>query len=76
MFAKCGHKALSPIIFASAVHIAVLMKMLDGASHIINFAHQVVMPGTDEELGAALELLLGLAGVRQNQSLYASALLV
>jgi hypothetical protein len=59
-----------------AFQISVLVEMLYGASHIVNLAHHVVMAGADEQFGSAFELLLGLSGFGQDQTIDTAAVLV
>ena len=54
----------------------VLVQMLDGAANIVKLAHKVVVACPDEQLGPALELLLGPARGGQDQPVDATAILV
>jgi hypothetical protein len=59
-----------------AFQISVLVEMLYCASDIIELAHHVVMMRTDEKLGSALELPLGLPSGGQDEAIDAAAVLV
>ncbi len=56
--------------------IPVLVKMLGRTSHVVNLAHHVMVTGANKQFGLALELLLSLSGIRQDEAVYATAVLV
>lgn len=56
--------------------IPVLVQVFDGASDVVEFAHQVVMSRTNEYLGPALELLSGLARGGQDETVDATTILM
>jgi hypothetical protein len=56
--------------------IAVLVQMLDGAAHVVDLPHQLVIPWPNEKLAPAFELPLGLPGIRQDQAVNAARVLV
>ena len=59
-----------------AFQVSIFMEMFDGAAHIVDFAHHVVMAGSDEQFGPALELLLGLPRIGQDKAINAAGVLV
>ena len=59
-----------------AFQVPVFVEMLHGASNIVNCAHRLVMTRADEQFGSALELLLSLPGIGQNQAINAAGVLM
>ena len=53
-----------------------LVEVFDSASNVVNLARYVMVMGTNEQFGSALELLLGFSRDRQDHSIDAPAVLV
>src|SRR5260370_39464981 len=67
---------VEPCLTNEALQVPVVVQMFDGAAHVINFAHKIVMARTNEQFGPALELLPCLPDTGQNQAVDATGILM